>query len=99
MTGYVGDVTGGAARGRRTESPCSVHTVLPGAQRLPWEMISALLQTGVVLSHKALEAWLWRGRAIKLADGTGVSVSDTGNMETLIARTAGGMLGGKGISD
>src|SRR5665811_2504118 len=34
-------------------------------------------QTGRLLSEKALAQWLWRGRAVKLVDGTGISMPDT----------------------
>jgi hypothetical protein len=33
--------------------------------------------TGSLLSQKALTHWLWRGRAVKLVDGTGLSMPDT----------------------
>jgi len=41
-------------------------------------MVSALTrETGRLLSEKALEQWLWRGRTVKLVDGTGISMPDT----------------------
>ena len=47
-------------------------------QRLPLEMVSALTrETGRLLSEKALEQWLWRGRSVKLVDGAGISMPDT----------------------
>ncbi len=61
-------------------SPCSVRTggYCRARQRLPLEMVSALArQTGQQLSQKALAPWLWRGRAVKLVDGTGLSMPDT----------------------
>ena len=61
-------------------SPCSVRTggYCRARQRLPVEMVSALTrQTGRLLSQKALAPWLWRGRAVKLVDGTGLSMPDT----------------------
>ena len=61
-------------------SACSVRTggYCRARQRLPLEMVSALTrQTGWLLSHKALTQWLWRGRAVKLVDGTGLSMPDT----------------------
>ena len=60
--------------------PCSVRTggYCRARQRLPLEMLSALArQTGRLLSQKALAPWLWRGRAVKLVDGTGLSMPDT----------------------
>ena len=59
---------------------CSVRTggYCRARQRLPLEMVSALTrQTGQLLSQKALTQWLWRGRAVKLVDGTGLSMPDT----------------------
>jgi hypothetical protein len=41
-------------------------------------MISTLARhTGQLLSEKARTQWLWRGRAVKLVDGTGLSMPDT----------------------
>ena len=61
-------------------SACSVRTggYCRARQRLPLEMVSALTrQTGQLLSQKALSQWRWRGRAVKLVDGTGLSMPDT----------------------
>ncbi len=61
-------------------SACSVRTggYCRARQRLPLEMVSALTrQTGSMLSQKARAQWLWRGRAVKLVDGTGLSMPDT----------------------
>ena len=47
-------------------------------QRLPVEMVQALTrQSGRLLSAKALPCWRWRGRAVKLLDGSTVSMPDT----------------------
>ena len=59
---------------------CSVRTgaYCRARQRLPLEMVSTLArETGRLLSEKALAQWLWRGRAVKLVDGTGISMPDT----------------------
>jgi Transposase DDE domain len=61
-------------------SRCSVRTgaYCKARQRLPIEMISALTRrTGQELSKQASPAWRWRGRAVKLVDGTGISMPDT----------------------
>jgi len=61
-------------------SSCSVRTggYCRARQRLPLNMVSALTrETGRLLSEKALEQWLWRGRTVKLVDGTGISMPDT----------------------
>ena len=59
---------------------CSVGTggYCRARQRLPLEMVSTLsCETGRLLSQKALAPWLWRGRWVKLVDGTGISMPDT----------------------
>jgi len=56
----------------RTGGYCRAH------HRLPLEMLSTLTrETGRLLSKKALRQWLWRGRSVKLVDGTGISMPDT----------------------
>jgi hypothetical protein len=41
-------------------------------------MLSTLArETGRLLREKALKQWLWRGRTVKLVDGTGISMPDT----------------------
>jgi len=67
-------------------SPCSVRTggFCRARQRLPLEMVSALTrETGRLLSDKAPAQWLWRGRAVKLVDGTGISMPDTPGNQAL----------------
>jgi len=67
-------VNGWAAQ--RAADGLSAYSVRTGAyckarQRLPLEMVTALTrQTGRLLSRKALPAWQWRARAVKLVDGT-----------------------------
>lgn len=47
-------------------------------QRLPLEMISELVRfTGKMSSDQALESWKWRGRRVKLIDGTTTTMPDT----------------------
>ena len=47
-------------------------------QRLPVEMVRALTrESGRLLSTKALPGWLWRGRTVKLVDGSTISMPDT----------------------
>ena len=48
-------------------------------QRLPLEMVKSLAhEVGRVLSDRAAIGWSWRGRRVKLVDGTGISMPDTG---------------------
>ena len=66
-------------------SACSVRTggYCRARQRLPLEMVGALVrQTGQALSSQAPTPWLWRGRAVKLVDGTGLSMPDTAQNQT-----------------
>jgi len=67
---------------RAAEGLC-VQSIRTGAycqarQRLPLAMVTALTrETGRLLSTQAQPGWRWRGRAVKLADGTGISMPDT----------------------
>jgi hypothetical protein len=66
-------------------SACSVRTgaYCRARQRLPVEMVTALTrQTGRLLSQQALRPWQWRGRTLKLVDGTGLSMPDTPDNQT-----------------
>jgi Transposase DDE domain len=61
-------------------SPSSVRTgaYCRARQRLPIQMVSTLTrETGRQLSALALVPWRWRGRSVKLVDGTGISMPDT----------------------
>ncbi len=61
-------------------SPRSIATgaYCKARQRLPVELMTALTrETGRVLSARAPAGWRWRGRAVKLVDGTGISMPDT----------------------
>ena len=67
-------------------SACSVRTgaCCRARQRLPLEMVRALTrETGRALSHEALAQWRWRGRPVKLVDGTGISMPDTEENQAL----------------
>jgi hypothetical protein len=47
-------------------------------QRLPTAMVSALTHdVGHMLCERSDRGWRWRGRVVKLTDGTGVSMADT----------------------
>ena len=74
-------VNGWAAQ--RAAEGLSSHSVRTGAycrarQRLPTEMVTALMrETGKLLCTQANTGWRWRGRTVKLVDGTGISMADT----------------------
>ena len=69
--------------GQRAAEGLSVQSIRTGAYcraraRLPLEMIQALTrETGRLLGVLAPRGWRWRGRCVKLADGTGISMPDT----------------------
>jgi hypothetical protein len=68
---------------QRAAEGLAVQSVNTGAyckarQRLPLEMVRTLARhTGCVLSERAQEGWRWRGRCVKLVDGTGILMPDT----------------------
>ena len=68
---------------QRAAEGLSVQSVNTGAyckarQRLPLEMVRSLgPHTGVLLSERAQAGWRWRGRSVKLVDGTGILMPDT----------------------
>jgi hypothetical protein len=67
-----------AAEGLR--KPISIRTggYCKARQRLQTQMIKELVrETGSLLSAKAIEQWRWRGRIVKLVDGSGISMPDT----------------------
>lgn len=74
-------VNGWAAR--RAAEGLSVTSVNTGAycrarQRLPLEMtIELTRETGRLLCTRAPSDWRWRGRTVKLVDGSGISMPDT----------------------
>ncbi len=66
-----------AAEGLRTQS-VRTGAYCRARQRLPLSMVQALAcETGRVLSARAPQVWRWRGRVVKLVDGTGLSMPDT----------------------
>lgn len=59
---------------------CSVRTgaYCRARQRLPLQMVSSLVRhSGRLLSGQATRRWNWRGRAVKLVDGTSIGMPDT----------------------
>lgn len=69
-----------AQRAAEGLNPQSIRTggYCRARERLPAQMPAALTrETGRLLKPRAQECWGWRGRAVKLVDGTKVSMSDT----------------------
>ena len=61
-------------------SPMSTRTggYCRARQRLPLELISSLVrETGALASHQIPDEWLWKGRKVKLIDGTTAAMPDT----------------------
>ena len=59
---------------------CSTHTggYCQARQRLPMTMVSTLTQhTGHLIAARTPASWHWRGRPVRLVDGTTVSMPDT----------------------
>jgi hypothetical protein len=60
--------------------PCSTHTgaYCKARQRLPVDMVSTLVRhTGEWMAERAAASWCWRGRPVRLVDGTTVVMPDT----------------------
>lgn len=69
-----------AARAAEGLSPRSIRTgaYCRARGRLPIDMVQALTrETGRLLCARACASWRWRGRIVKLIDGTGLSMPDT----------------------
>ena len=68
---------------QRAAEGLSIHSIRTGAycrarSRLPLQMISALTrESGRLVSARSQHGWRWRGRCVKLADGTAISMPDT----------------------
>jgi hypothetical protein len=61
-------------------APCSPSTgaYCKARARLPEELLSELTRrTGYHVAAQAPPVWLWKGRPVKVVDGTGLSVPDT----------------------
>jgi hypothetical protein len=64
----------------RGEAPCPPHTgpYCKARQRLPEALLRRLVrETGRGVRAEAPAAWLWKGRRVKVVDGTTVSMPDT----------------------
>lgn len=66
-------------------TPCSTSTgaYCKARQRLPLALIQSLVrQTGALIGLQAAQPWQWRGRAVKLIDGSTVTMPDTPDNQT-----------------
>lgn len=73
-----------AWRAATDQSPCSAHdgAYCKARQRLPEQALATLTRrTGTTLGQKAPADWLWKGRRVRVADGTTVTAADTGQPE------------------
>lgn len=69
-----------AYRTRLGLPPCSADTgaYCKARSRLPEELLASLTRTtGRTLAERAEQQWLWKGRRVKVVDGTGLSMPDT----------------------
>ena len=69
--------------------PCSADTssYCNARQRLPLELIKRLSKhTACELEQQARPEWLWKGRCVKIADGTTVTMPDTGANQAVYPR-------------
>ena len=69
-----------AERVAQGEPPCSSNTksYCNARLRLPISFVRRLVrETGKLLHLKSEEGWKWKGRSVKLVDGTTVSMPDT----------------------
>lgn len=63
-------------------------------QRLPLSMVQALTRhSGRQLCQRALDGWRWRGRSVKLLDGTGISMPDTAENQAVFPQPASQAVG------
>lgn len=71
---------------------CSTKTgaYCKARQRLPVEMVSAMAtSTGRLIAGKAPHGWQWRGRPVRLVDGTTVTLPDTPANQTTYPQQSG----------
>ena len=76
---------GVSGRVAQEQAPCSLNTAAysKARSRLPLELIGRLgRETGEKLCSQQPKAWRWRGREVKLVDGTTVSMPDTAANQT-----------------
>ena len=77
-------VEGLSAQSTRTGAYCKAR------QRLPLSMVQSLArETGRMLSAAARDSWRWRGRVVKLVDGTGISMPDTMDNQAIYPQPSG----------
>jgi len=71
---------------------CSTKTgaYCKARQRLPLKMVSAMtIMTGNLISGKVADRWNWRGRRVRLVDGTTVTLSDTPANQAIYPQQSG----------
>ena len=69
-----------AHRAARGERPCSSKTgaYCTARQRLPEAVVTGLTrETGRALEQQTPQAWKWKGRSVKVFDGSTVTMADT----------------------
>jgi hypothetical protein len=72
--------------------PCSTGTgaYCKARQNLPLAMVSHVArQTGRMIVEHTLDAWHWRGRCVKLVDGTTITMPDTPENQAVYPQQSG----------
>lgn len=73
-------------------TPCSTHTggYCRARQRLPLDMVTELTHyLGMIIDDKVPDDWRWKGRKVKIADGTTVTMPDTVSNQVEYPQQAG----------
>jgi len=81
-----------AQRSAQGLSPCSANTgaYCKARQRLPEEGLQTLTRrTGATLSGKTPDRWQWKGRRVRVADGTTLNAPDTPDNQRQYPQTDG----------
>ena len=71
---------------------CSTHTgaYCKARKRLPLEMVTGMARhTGRMIAAEGSDTWLWRGRRVRLVDGTTVTLPDTQANQTAYPQQRG----------
>ena len=72
--------------------PCSTFTgaYCKARKRLPLELVSALVtETGKLIDQQVPDAWRWRGRPVRIIDGTTVTLPDTTHNQAIYPQQNG----------
>lgn len=77
-------------------TPCSTYTggYCQARQRIPLDMVTELTRyLGTIIDDKVPDDWRWKGRKVKIADGTTVTMPDTSSNQAEYPQQAGQQAG------